>query len=156
VILLLFVHLVDLPHSIHQPASAFPLFLLAQASRAMVKAQGICQIFWCPQCAFDCLMPLGTPYLHIAQLLHLSDDISWGICGIHVAVGLWKNFAVGEMALTERGDLFELWNQVKCFLLAVEPVFHYEPVILLIQLFFFNLYNLNTSSQLDNYLHILL
>src|SRR5882724_7029034 len=37
------------------------------------------------------LMAAWTPYPHIAQLLHLSDDISCGICGIHVAVALWKN-----------------------------------------------------------------
>jgi len=35
-------------------------------------------------------MPVWTPYLHIAQQQHLSNDIPCGICGLHVAV-LLKN-----------------------------------------------------------------
>jgi len=51
-----FVQRVDLPHSIRQPGSAFPAFLLAQAFKGCGQTLGVCcQICWCPGAAFDCL-----------------------------------------------------------------------------------------------------
>jgi len=50
-----------------------------------------------------------SPY---CKLLHLSDDIFWYLWH---PMWLWhfgRIWLLGGMALTEQGDLFELWNQV--------------------------------------------
>jgi len=117
-ILFLFVQRVDLPHSVCHPASAFPLFSLLRPSRAVSMPWVCFQICWCPSAAFDCFDASQTPYPHISQLLHLSDDISCGICG---SMWLWalEEFSVGGMALTERGNFLSCGTK-SVFLLAVE------------------------------------
>jgi len=88
-----FVQRVDLPHSIHQPGSAFPAFPPCSGLQGLwSKPQGMLpDMLVSLVLHLTALMPAQTPYPHIAQLLHLSDDISCGICGIHMAVALWKN-----------------------------------------------------------------
>src|SRR5882724_7114146 len=83
-----FVHLVDLPHSIHQPVSAFPAFPPSSGLQGpWSKPQGMLpDMLVSLVLHLTVLMPAQTPYPHIAQLL-----ISCGICGIHMAVVLWKN-----------------------------------------------------------------
>src|SRR5882724_10034794 len=82
------------PSSFHSSASvAFPAFPPCSGLQGLwSKPRGMLpDIPVSPVLHLTALMPAQTPYLHIAQLLHLSDDTSCGICGVHVAVMLWKN-----------------------------------------------------------------
>src|SRR5882724_4971887 len=88
-----FVQRVDLPHSIHQPGSAFPAFPPCSGLQGLwSKPWGMLpDMLVSPVLHLTALMLAQTPYPQIAQLLCLSDDISCGICGVHMAVALWKN-----------------------------------------------------------------
>src|SRR5882724_9504449 len=85
-----FLHPLGLPHSIHLPASAFPTFPACSGLQGLwSKPEGM----WpdmrvSPVWHLTASMPVRTPYVHVARRQHLSDDISCGICGFHVAVVL--------------------------------------------------------------------
>src|SRR5882724_708421 len=99
-----FVHPVGLPHSTHHPASGFPTFPPCSGLQGwwsmpwgmqpdMPESQVLHWTAW---------MPVQRPYHHIAQQLHLWDNIFCGICRHHMAGGLWKKWPwVGWHFLSE-------------------------------------------------------
>src|SRR5882724_4325216 len=106
------------PSSFHSSARVcIPRFsYLLRPSRAVVKALGYAARYaGVPSAAFDCLdASSDTLPPYCTATASLRQYILWYLwcpCGC----GALEEFAVGGMALTEQGDLFELWNQVSVF-----------------------------------------
>src|SRR5882724_13150021 len=106
------------PSSFHSSASiCIPRFSsLLRPSRAVVKAlEYAARYTSVPSAAFDCLdASLDTLSPYCTATVSLRQYILWYLwhpCGC----GALEEFAVGGMALRERGVLFELWNQVSVF-----------------------------------------
>src|SRR5882724_6046706 len=121
------------PSSFHSSASiCIPHFSsLLRPSRAVVKASGYAARYaGVPGAAFDCLDASSdtlSPYCTAtASLRRYILCYLWHPRGC----GTLEEFAVGGMALTEQGDLFEFWNQVSVFYgqlnLSVECVNKYR------------------------------
>src|SRR5882672_8059695 len=93
-----------------------PPFLFAQAFKGCGQSLGVCgQICRCPRCAFDCLDASSdtlSPYF--TATASLRQYIMWYLLTPR-GCGPLEEVAIGGMALTERGDLLELWNQVSVF-----------------------------------------
>jgi len=65
-----------------------PRFSSCSAFKAWSKLRVCCRYAGVPGAAFDCLDASSTPYLHISQRLHLSDNILWYL--LITWLWLWK------------------------------------------------------------------